>query len=290
MIPSSNVNDSVNFVKDNIKNSIDLNSGNSVKEFTITPSSSHINYKNNNTDSSLSVKSDISRDIQENRKIPENKNSGNNAIDLTVTSSGSYNDCKSNNTDGNTSNANNDKSPNMQESRKTTENKNRRVFILGDSIVKHINGYDISRQIENCRVYVKGFPGAKTECMKDYAQPTRRENPDHILIHVGTNDLPSRRQPDVIAEDIIQLALKLKTNSCDVSISNIVTRNDQYKKKASAVNDKLKNLCKEKNLHYIDHSNSIDTRHLNGSKLHLNVKGTKILFSNFVEAISNILL
>ena len=137
MIPSSIVNDSVNFVKDNIKNSIDLNSGNSVKEFTITPSSSHINYKNNNTDSSLNVKSDISRDIQENRKIPENKNSGNNAIDLTVTSSGSYNDCKSNNTDGNTSNANNDKSPNMQESRKTTENKNRRVFILGDSIVKH---------------------------------------------------------------------------------------------------------------------------------------------------------
>ena len=165
-----------------------------------------------------------------------------------------------------------------------------RVFILGDSIVKHLNGYDISRQIENCRVYVKGFPGAKTECMKDYAQSTTRENPNHILIHVGTNDLPSRRQPDVIAEDIIQLALKLKTNSCDVSISNIVTRNDQYKKKASAVNDKLKNLCKEKNLHYIDHSNSIDTRHLNGSKLHLNVKGTKILFSNFVEAISNILL
>ena len=223
MIPSSIVNDSVNFVEDNIKNSIDLNSGNSVKEFTITPSSSHINYKNNDTDSSLRVKSDISRDIQENRKIPENKNSGNNAIDLTVTSSGSYNDCKSNNTDGNTSNANNGKSPNMQESRKTTENKNRRVFILGDSIVKHINGYDICRQIENCRFYVKGFPGAKTECMKDYAQPTRRENPGHIIIYVGTNDLPSRRQPDVIAENIIQLALKLKTNSCDVSISNIVT-------------------------------------------------------------------
>ena len=44
MIPSSNVNDSVSFVKDNIKNSIDLNSGNSTKDFTITPSSSHKNY------------------------------------------------------------------------------------------------------------------------------------------------------------------------------------------------------------------------------------------------------
>ena len=290
MIPSSNVVVNVNFVKDNIKNSIDLNSGNSTKDFTITRSSSPKNYKNSNTDNSPNLKSVVIRDIQEIRKIPENKNSGNGAIDFTVTSSSSCNDCRSNNTDGNTSNANNDKCPNVKESKKTPKNKNKRVFILGDSIVKHINGYDTSRQIENCRVYVKDFPGAKTEFMKDYAQPTTIENPDHILIHVGTNDLPSRRQPDVIAEDIIQLALELKANSCDVSVSNIVARNDQYRKKASAVNHKLKDLCKEKNLHYIDHRNSINTRHLNGSKLHLNKKGTKILFGNFVEAISNILL
>ena len=99
-------------------------------------------------------------------------------------------------------------------------------------------------------------------------QPTTRENPHHILIHVGTNDLPTRRQPDIIAEDIIQLALKLKTNSCDVSISNTVTRKDQYRKKASAVNHKLKDLCKERNLHYIDNSNSINTRQ--------RYKGTKV--------------
>ena len=68
MIPSSNVNDSVNFVQDNIKNSIDLNSGNSTKDFTIAPSSSHKNYKNSNTDNSLNVKSDITRDIHENKK------------------------------------------------------------------------------------------------------------------------------------------------------------------------------------------------------------------------------
>ena len=109
-----------------------------------------------------------------------------------MTSSSSCNDCKSSNTDGNNSNSNNDKSPNVQESRKTPENKNKRAFILGDSIVKHINGYHISRQIENCRVYVKGFSGAITECIKDYAQPTTRQNPDNKLIHVGTNDL----QPD----------------------------------------------------------------------------------------------
>ena len=95
--------------------------------------------------------------------------------------------------------------------------------------------------------------------MKDFAQMTTRENPDHILIHVGTNDFPTRRQTDVIAEDITQLALKLKANSFDASVSNIVARNDQYRKKASVVNHKLKDLCKEKNLNYIDHSNSIKT-------------------------------
>ena len=80
-----------------------------------------------------------------------------------MTSSSSYNDYKSNNTGGNTSNVNNDKNPNVQESRKTPENTNKTVLILGDCIIKHISGYDISRQIENYKVYVKGFSGAKTE-------------------------------------------------------------------------------------------------------------------------------
>ena len=41
MIPFSNVTDSVNFVNDNIKNSIDLDSEFSTKDLTITSSSSH---------------------------------------------------------------------------------------------------------------------------------------------------------------------------------------------------------------------------------------------------------
>ena len=121
-----------------------------------------------------------------------------------MTSSNSYSDYKSNNTDGNTSNANNDKSLNVQERRKTPENKNKRVLILGDSIVKRISGYDISCQIENCKVYVKGFSGTKTECMKDYAQSTTREYQDHILIPFPLVEITFQRQPDVIAEDIIQ--------------------------------------------------------------------------------------
>ena len=57
MIPSSNANESVNFVKDNIKNSIDLNSGNSTKDFTITSSAVTKIAKTATLINSLNVKS-----------------------------------------------------------------------------------------------------------------------------------------------------------------------------------------------------------------------------------------
>ena len=95
---------------------------------------------------------------------------------------------------------------------------------------------------------------------------SNRGNPDRILIHVGTNDIPTRRQLDVIVEDIIQLALKLNTSDIPLVF---VAGNEHYRNQASAVNRKQKDLCKEKNLHYLDHSKSINTRYLNGSKIHL---------------------
>ena len=28
------------------------------------------------------------------------------------------------------------------------------VIILGDSVIKHVNGYDIARKLDKCKVYV----------------------------------------------------------------------------------------------------------------------------------------
>ena len=113
------------------------------------------------------------------------------------------------------------------------------------------------------------------------------ENPDHIIIHVGTNDLSTNKQPDVISEDIVESALKLKADSCDLSDWNIVSRDSQYRK--IIINHRLKDLYKEENLYDIDNSNTINTKCFYGSKLHLDMKVTKILFNNFAEVISNIL-
>ena len=52
--------------------------------------------------------------------------------------------------------------PNKKETFKkiTEKNKNsspdfKRIYIIGDSILKHLQGYEISKSIENCKTYAK---------------------------------------------------------------------------------------------------------------------------------------
>ena len=123
--------------------------------------------------------------------------------------------------------------------------------------------------------------------MQDYVKPTLWENPDQTIAYVGTNDLASNKRPEKISESIIGVATSLKSDTCDILVSSITVRNDRYRKKVAEVNIVLKELCKEKNLYYINHDKKVTVKHLNGSKLHLNKKGTSILSNTFVESISN---
>ena len=175
---------------------------------------------------------------------------------------------------------------------KVTNHKQKSVIILGDSsMIKHVNGWEISRKLQgNCKVYVKHFSGAKTKCMKDYIKPSQRENSDHYILHVGTNDLCLDRSPELIAKSIIDLALALKSESHDVSVSNIIVRNDSdiLNKKECEVNAILMELCKEKNIYLIDSSKKIKPQHLNKGKLHLNQKGSRLLSDIFLKEISHV--
>ena len=38
--------------------------------------------------------------------------------------------------------------------------------MIGDSILKHVQGYEISKSLENCKTYVKSFSGAKIRDMR----------------------------------------------------------------------------------------------------------------------------
>ena len=105
----------------------------------------------------------------------------------------------------------------------------RKKFILGDSIVKHIQGWEITKTLDNNqKVYVRQLSGSKVSCMKDYMKPSICENnPDHIIFHVGTNDVLSDKNQQVIAQSIVDLVKNVTNDNLQVTVSSIVLRNDQ---------------------------------------------------------------
>ena len=89
------------------------------------------------------------------------------------------------------------------------------VKILGDSKVKHINGWEISKRLQSdWKVYVKQFSGATIKCLKNYITIKSY----HFILHVGKNHLITERSPELIAKFIVDLATALKGDSRDASV------------------------------------------------------------------------
>ena len=115
-------------------------------------------------------------------------------------------------------------------------------------MIKNIKGWKILRTLHNANVYVRHLLRAKVRCMKDHLKPSLRENPDHFVLHVCTNDLDSDRSLDLIAKSKVDVGSSLKINKHDVTISHI-TRNDRFMVKANEVNKCLTELCFERNIY-----------------------------------------
>ena len=112
----------------------------------------------------------------------------------------------------------------------------------------------------------------------------REFNPNHIILHVGTNERKSSKTASQISRSVIDLALSLKSEANAVTISLIVPRKDNLNNKAQEVNSRLINMCGERDIAFIDHTDTIDTeRHLNESKVHLNKSGTIEFAKNVFE-------
>ena len=70
-------------------------------------------------------------------------------------------------------------------------------------MIKHINGWNLSKKLKVCKVYVKNFSVAKVRCLKDHVKLSLSENPELFILHVGTNNLDSDRSPELIAKSIV---------------------------------------------------------------------------------------
>ena len=163
---------------------------------------------------------------------------------------------KGNCIDSNEGNGNSNNNNNSSSKENNINSKTRKTaFIIGDSMVKKIDGYLLTSSINHRYIVkVRPFLWAKTIDMVDYIKPTKRDlNPEVYLLHVGTNDLSSK-SPEQISLDILNLANSLKLDNNTVIVSSIVPCDDENKKKIDEVSIILE-LCKANNVAITSHRN-----------------------------------
>ena len=96
---------------------------------------------------------------------------------------------------------------------------------------------------------MRSFSGAKISCMTDHVKATLRDiNPDHIVLHAGTNDLRTENTASRIEKATIDLATSLKNDDNTVTVSGIVPSLDELNNKAKEVNHRVVLMCKERNI------------------------------------------
>ena len=80
------------------------------------------------------------------------------------------------------------------------------IVILGDSMLKHLNGWEMTKKVKNdWKIFVKHFSDATTNYMEDYMKPSLRKDPNHIILHVGTNNLILGRTSQDIVISIVKI-------------------------------------------------------------------------------------
>ena len=174
-------------------------------------------------------------------------------------------------------------------------NKKNYAFIIGDSMVKYVDGYLLTGSIKRKFIMkVRPFSSARTVDMQVYIKSTKCDfDPSLYLLHVGTNDLLLEDTPEAISKRIIATAESLKKEHDEVAISDIVARGDDLKEKGKTLSNILIEECKRKNIPIINLSNIdilliVPQRHLNRSRLHFNSYGRSIFVKNSREFMNNL--
>ena len=156
------------------------------------------------------------------------------------------------------------------------------VLVIGDSMVKHIDGGKIGRAARS-KAISHSYSGATVNQLARKFDECQSEELlyNTIILHVGTNDLV-REEPEKVAADMDDLVNKVKAHTNKVAVSGAIKRYDgkvnNYK--IEQYNKLIHGLCSKHNIAYIDNS-CIGRSLLNASNLHLNRDGDKALGSAF---------
>ena len=100
-------------------------------------------------------------------------------------------------------------------------------------MVKKVNGFYPTKNIKHKYLTkVRQFSSVKASCVHDQAKPMIREiNLEHIISHVGTNDLKPEKNTSQTANSIIELLNFLKNEINSIHVLLIVPRNNNLNNK-----------------------------------------------------------
>ena len=77
-------------------------------------------------------------------------------------------------------------------------------------------------------IYVRSFSVSKARSLKDYVKTcVRDEQPDHIIVHVETNNLNSENNPGRAPETIVNFVEGIVSDKRKVADSGIIPKNDK---------------------------------------------------------------
>lgn len=155
------------------------------------------------------------------------------------------------------------------------------VIIIGDSIIKNIQPNKLTRR----KVHKYTFPGRTADQIeKEINFSNVQTIPSHVIIHVGTNNLPLESAKQC-AQKIEKLATRVKDQfpNSKIGLSGLTVRHDiELTEEIQEVNNELERVCTKLDIAFVDNS-TLDDTCLNGSKLHLNAKGSAILAVHFIQ-------
>ena len=116
------------------------------------------------------------------------------------------------------------------------------VIIVGDSIIKHVNGHDIS---SSHIVKLRLNPGASTHDLLDYVKPAMQKKPKALMIHTGTNDIQQEINTMKIVKKLVKVIKEIDSEKeTEIIFSCLIQREDHdFRDQIEEINVKLKRYC-----------------------------------------------
>lgn len=150
----------------------------------------------------------------------------------------------------------------IEKEEKKTEN----IVFLGDSITEIYPLEDIFGKVP---IVKSGISGYRTkDILEQLRKMVYQYNPSKVILLIGTNDYLDNSTPDEVASNIKEIVQEIHKHrkNTEIYIESIYPINKSLKKEMVAnrdndkiieTNKKIKDICKEKNLTYIDMYNEL---------------------------------